>query len=346
MENDVEFVGTIKGALDPRQHDFYRGQRAAREQFEKAFFSDRFPPAWALHGPEGVGKASFAWNYARQLVEFATIKDTALPIPTMERYARGSQTEIQDITLPRDDKGAVKSQIPVETIRALQERLSLSSDPQQWRAVIIDPAEAMNANAANALLKLLEEPPQRVVFFLISHAPNKLLPTILSRCQKLRFHPLSNDELREIWPKVTQEPPPDDLRIDLAEGSIGLALSMTEEMSNIYKSMVKMIQPPIPRPMMVENARSFAQGSRSENINKASMLFQLLFGRLAAIATGINQGHDFEHAAAQNLTGRLPAWAQMSQDLQAAFDEARRLNLDVEGTILSQWMAIDKILKT
>ncbi len=345
MDEPLIFPGTVEGALDPREHDQLIGQDNPRHLFESAAQSARMPHAWILQGPMGIGKASFAWHYARQLAHFGQITNTPLPDDVMARFARGSQSMIYDIAPPSDDKGGFKAQIPIESIRQLNEKLSYRQDAQNWRVVIIDPAESMNNNAANALLKLLEEPPEQVVFFLITHAPHRLLPTILSRCQKLRFQELTNAQMREIWPHVTSEAVPDDTHFELAEGSMRMALSQNEDFTESYAQMVSMIKAPIARAQMLQITKRLQNNDRSLAFENAKTLFQLLFGRLLRVDTGLEAGTPTEQSAAAQISSIKSNWSALSQEVQAQIDQAQRLNLDFEVTILEIWFSIDKLLR-
>ncbi len=345
MDETIVYAGTAPDALDPREHDALIGHEEARRLLQLAASNDRFPQAWLLQGPEGVGKATFAWHFARRLVEIGDVKDDPLPPEIIEKYARGSQAQIYDITLPLDDKGGFKTQIPIDAMRTLNEKLTLSATEGAWRVVIIDPAEAMNANAANALLKMLEEPPKRVLFFLVSHAPHKLLPTIHSRCQKLRFHELSQIEMEEIWPLVTDQSIPEATRFQLAEGSMRMALSLSEDMSLLYQDMVAIVAKGVSPAQIAPITARIQKGKRAESIERASLLFQLLFGRLARVAAGVQQGNEAENAAAQKIAGNLSAWAKLAQEVQLRLDDAARLNLDAEVNIMAIWLSIQDNLR-
>ena len=183
------------------------GQADAVTAFDTALESGRMHHGWLLTGPRGTGKATFAWLAAHALL-------TASPRIAMDaedavrrRITEGNETRITLIARRLNEKtGKLRTAIDVEQVRDLRAALSLAAGRGEWRCVIVDPAEEMNPSAANALLKLLEEPPARVAFFLVSHAPGRLLPTIRSRCRALAFRPLEDDALAAAYEAATGAP--------------------------------------------------------------------------------------------------------------------------------------------
>lgn len=194
-----------------------RGHDAQISAFLSAMRGQRLHHAWLLTGPKGVGKASFAKVAALRLL--AEAADPAVggtfAIDDDHRIARlfaaRSHPDYRlverevwkktDEVLPLDErKGdeALGRNIKVVQIRWLDRVLSVAPSLSNRRAIIIDAADDMERGAANALLKSLEEPPAGTVFFLVSHMPGRLLPTIRSRCRLLRFNPLSDPDIRAV----------------------------------------------------------------------------------------------------------------------------------------------------
>ena len=170
--------------------------RAARRP-EAAFLSalerGRLHHAWLLVGPEGVGKATFAYRAARRLLGAAA--DPALGLlgsapddPVCRQIIAGAHPDL--LVLQRDtEDGKARKGISVDDARTLPAFFAKSPAASPYRVAIIDAADDLNPNAANAVLKTLEEPPERGVLFLVSHAPGGLLATLRSRCRRLRFDP-------------------------------------------------------------------------------------------------------------------------------------------------------------
>jgi DNA polymerase-3 subunit delta' len=207
--------------------------------------STRLHHAWLLTGPRGLGKASFARAAALRLLAEATdpkLGGEALDVDPEHRIARlvtaKSHPDFrlverepwkQDEIIPEiDRKGdeALARSIRVKQIRMLERVLSVSPALSSRRAIVIDSADDMERGAANALLKSLEEPPAGTVFFLVSHMPGRLLPTIRSRCRTLRFGPLSDEQMRVVLRRELSAAPPDEIEalVKAGEGAPGQAL--------------------------------------------------------------------------------------------------------------------------
>lgn len=203
--------------------------------FLEAWRSGRLHHAWLLAGPQGIGKACFARSAAAYVLASAAgpaegVADSGLVVSPDHRIAKllaaGSHPDFRHLTRLEDDKsGKLKAEITVDQVRELQPLLHTQPSFSPWRVVIVDAAEEMRREAANAFLKSLEEPPANTLFLLVSHAPGRLLPTIRSRCRILRFQPLAAAEVREV---LLQQLPDAGDEIEaltaLAEGSPGRAL--------------------------------------------------------------------------------------------------------------------------
>jgi DNA polymerase-3 subunit delta' len=171
------------GCAPPREIEHLFGHDTAMAQFDTAQQSGRLHHAWMITGPKGVGKASFAYTAAMSLL--AGSSDAAAARQKVRAQAHPNLYVLRE---PWDEKTKrFRKVITVPEIRRFSSFLQQSSNAEGWRVVIIDPADAMNRSAANALLKGLEEPPKNTVFFLLSHLPGKLLPTLRSRCVLLQL---------------------------------------------------------------------------------------------------------------------------------------------------------------
>jgi DNA polymerase III subunit delta' len=189
------------------------GHDKAVEQFRSAWDSRSLHHAWLLAGPRGVGKASFALAAARRLLSDASGSPSDLPgLGTPENHpiarliAAGSHPDmrwLERIVNEKTDK--LNRNITIHQVRALGEFIGLSPALSPWRAVVIDSADELEGPAANALLKMLEEPPPNTIFFLVSHAPGRLLPTIRSRCRRLQLHRLSDDAMASVLERQLPE---------------------------------------------------------------------------------------------------------------------------------------------
>jgi DNA polymerase-3 subunit delta' len=204
---------------------------AAEAAFLDAQAKGRLHHAWLLCGVEGSGKATFAYRAARRLLGAAPDPSRG-PLGTdpYDPVARtiAAQSHPDLLVLERAvEGGKTKKSISVDQARDLPEFFSKSPSQAHYRVAIIDAADDLNLNAANALLKVLEEPPERGVLFLVTHAPGRLLATIRSRCRRLAFPVWPQHALEELVRNRTGVPSAEAARIAaMAGGSPGQALAL------------------------------------------------------------------------------------------------------------------------
>jgi DNA polymerase-3 subunit delta' len=214
------------------------GQDRTVEQFTTAWASRKLHHAWLLAGPKGVGKASFAHAASRRVLAEAAGPPFELPglespdeHPMVRLIEAGSHPDMRWLErLPKERGEGLARNISVDQVRGLGELFDLSPAMSDWRVAVIDTVDELEAAGANALLKMLEEPPPNSLFFLVSHAPGRLLPTIRSRCRRVDFHKLDDDAMTSI---LTQHAPtltaPELQRIvSMSFGSAGRALAFAE----------------------------------------------------------------------------------------------------------------------
>jgi len=211
------------------------GHDRAVEQFRGAWDSRALHHAWLLAGPRGVGKAHFAREAAVRLLSEAAgpgVDTQGLGTPEDHPIARligaGSHPDLRWLERLENEKtGNLARNITVAQVRELGGFLSLTPALSSWRVAVIDSVDDLEKSAANALLKMLEEPPPNTVFLLVSHAPGRLLPTIRSRCRRLEFHALSDDAMASVLERQLPETSAAERQrlIPLADGSVGRALA-------------------------------------------------------------------------------------------------------------------------
>jgi DNA polymerase-3 subunit delta' len=219
--------------VHPRDAHHLAGAEEAERAWLEALERGRMHHAWLLVGPEGVGKATFAYRAARRLL--GARADPALGLlgsdpehPVSRQVAARSHPDLLVLELA-DEEGRARKTIPVDEARRLPEFFAMSPASSPWRVAIIDAADDMNANAANAVLKTLEEPPPRGVLFLVCHAPGKLLPTIRSRCRRLLFRPWLDAEVAEFLAERSDVEGEAASRLAvMARGSPGRALALAK----------------------------------------------------------------------------------------------------------------------
>ena len=231
---------TLDGVPEPSETPRLVGHRGAAEMLAAAYRSGKLPHALIFAGPVGIGKATLAFHLAHHLLKHPAFEQAperlASPDPAsplFRQIATGAHPGVLHLTRPMNDKTkSFKTVVTVDEIRKVSRFLSLTSHDGSYRIVIVDPADDMNINAANALLKNLEEPPARTLFILIVHAPGSLLPTIRSRCQMVRLTPLDAEDLmtvlQGIEPPPPEEPPARAALAERAGGSARNAILLTQ----------------------------------------------------------------------------------------------------------------------
>ena len=211
------------------------GQDRAVEQFLAAWRSGSLHHAWLLAGPRGVGKARFAMAAAERVLAEAAgplFESPGLEVPDGHPVGRlvaaGSHPDFRFLERIENKTGtALARNISVDQVRSLGELFAVTPALSPWRAVVIDSVDDLEASAANALLKMLEEPPSNCLFLLVSHVPGRLLPTIRSRCRRLEFQPLDDDAMTSILDRELPELSAAERArlLPLARGSMGRALA-------------------------------------------------------------------------------------------------------------------------
>ena len=210
------------------------GHDEAVTAFRAAMASGRMHHAWLISGPEGIGKALFADKAALWLLAEAAGPPTALPgldvaddHPIAKLMEAGSHTDFLRLErMPREGSEELARNITVDQVRKLQTLVGTTPFLSPWRAVIIDSVDDLERSAANALLKNLEEPPPKTIFLLVSHASDRLLATIRSRCRLLRLSPLDPDAMTSAVTAALPDADPSEISslCELGEGSPGQAL--------------------------------------------------------------------------------------------------------------------------
>ena len=224
----------LEGFSAPREVDRLFGHEAALAEFADALGSGRMHHAWLIVGPEGVGKATLAYHFARMVLAAAGERQSIDgEHPVFRKVAALSHPNLLVIRRAWNEKSKRYAQmIGVDEVRRLRAFLGTTAGEGSWRVVIVDRADELNQNAANALLKALEEPPTHTLFLLISSAEGRLPVTIRSRARTLRVSALGQEDLtnavRAALDRDEQEVDAKTLATALAlsEGSVRRALEL------------------------------------------------------------------------------------------------------------------------
>ncbi|THV25196.1 DNA polymerase III subunit delta' [Peteryoungia ipomoeae] len=231
-----ERAGVLDGAIAPVLNTRLYGHEEAEAFLARSYRSGKGHHAVLIEGPEGIGKATLAFRFANHILRYPDpltapdrLEDPDPTHPISRQLAAGASHNLLHLSRPVDEKtGRVKSAITVDEVRKAGHFFAQTSGTGNWRIVIIDPADDLNRNAANAILKILEEPPKRAMFLVLSHAPGKLLPTIRSRCLPLRLQELNPQAMDQALAQLGLALPGDKREsvLRLARGSVARALKL------------------------------------------------------------------------------------------------------------------------
>lgn len=350
---------------DPRLTTGLVGHDSAERQLMEAHASGRLHHAWLLTGPRGIGKATLAWRFARYLLSagseadageglFGDALETAAT-DTMDmdadhaifrRVASGGHGNLRLLQRMPDEKtGKMRAEITVGDVRKLHRFFASTAAEGGWRIVIVDAADEMNRNAANALLKLLEEPPEQSILLLVAHCPGILPATVRSRCQTLTLGALGEEQvtaiLAERLPDLSAE---EHLALArLAAGSPGRALSLAQEGGlDLYRRMIG-VMAALPD-MKIADSHALAdelagRGAERRYDLLVDLMLYWVGGLVRAGARGtpapeITGG---EQELAARLTERVGTdrWLDVWEAMTALAERAERQKLDKKQTVLA-----------
>jgi DNA polymerase-3 subunit delta' len=326
-------------APPPRANKLLLGHQAAEATILDALRAGRLHHAWLITGPDGVGKATLAFRFARRLLAGIPSTETLAldpANPTFRRVAAGSHADLETIELGVNEKtGRQRTQIIVDDARKIGGFMSLTPAEGGWRVVVVDGAEDMNPSAANAILKVLEEPPARAMLILCCAAPGRLLPTIRSRCRRLRLDPLDDAAMAELLAGYLPDLSDDErLRlITLAEGSPGRALKLADEEGLKIAALVDEVLGALPD-LPATRAYALADTLLRGESGFSTFMDMLRTGLAAAVREAVRGRADPEQVRIAAL--RSPdAWVEVWQALSRLQDETERFALDKRQALVA-----------
>ncbi len=346
----------------PRETSVLYGQAPAEQSLFDAFMSGRMHHAWLLTGPKGIGKATLAYHMAKFVLTYGDAEKARAmgaenltvseDMPAARQILAQGHPDLLVIRRPVDDKTKkAKSVIPVDEVRKTSGFFGKSAGAGGWRVCIVDSADEMNANSANALLKVLEEPPAKSLFLLVSHQPGRLLPTIRSRCRQLPMPALSSSAMDQALGANGVDLNGDDIAaIDiLAEGSAGRALTIASGGGlELYRSMFDLICQ-LPRP---DIAAMHALADKAAR-RGAEQTFEILLDLMRDwVARAVRQGAGGpprpeiapgESAAMTRLVGggNLDRWVEVWEKIGELATRAEALNMDRKLVILNAFSMLE-----
>ena len=346
----------------PREQSDLTGHAVAEQHLLKSYVSGKVHHAWILSGTRGVGKATLAYRFARFVLKhpdptsLAENRPQSLYVepedPVFRRVASAGHADLFVARRTYDQRTKrLGRQISVETIRRTSQFYTRTAGEGGWRICIVDAADDMNASAANALLKVLEEPPPRSLFILIAHAPGRLLPTIRSRCGSLTLHGLPAADLSQVITRnlTDADVPQIDELTTLSRGSPGRALALIQGKGWAnFQDFTRLLSTPPGadhKEAMAFAERLGARGAETEFL----LFFELLCDWLAAsirsraAASDAPEGIPAAQWSARAMpTSRLGAWSEAWQEITHSLARTNALNLDRKQTVLQAIHTIER----
>jgi len=389
IEDDEDSIGGAPAEVpEPRANPYLAGHAAAEAALLEAHAQGKLPHAVIIGGPRGIGKATLAFRLARFLPAQGTagtslFEPTAPPSsfavstdnPVFNRVASGGHADLLTIERginpnkwkkrdPPPDadarKRVLRDEIVVDDTREVANFLRLTPAEGGWRIVIIDSADDMNRNAANALLKILEEPPRRSLLLLVSHAPGRLLPTIRSRCRNLALKPLPEAEIVRLVGHYRPDIADGDARAlaRLAPGSIGRALDLAASGGlDLYHALLKLLNP-LPEldvAALHALADKLARAEAEDSYRTVTELLTQWLARMIRMAAAENgEASTDDHGAGEIVKGEregmrrlaarrsLDQWVEVWENIARLFAQADGLNLDRKQVVLGAFLALER----
>ena len=370
--NNLISSDQIEGYPHPKAAETLFGHQVAEQEFINCFKSGKLHHGWLITGAKGIGKATFAWRIAKFLL--------TQPIAGSEPNGSfGNSGENQNSELDENRKKAVvarilaeseprlsvirksfdekrktfRSSIRVDEIRHLKSFFSLSVSDGGSRVAIIDCAEDMNLNAANALLKTLEEPPKDTVFLIISHNPQSLLPTLKSRCRQLRLSSLTKSDLKSALKQINLTIPENDSAIYslLGSGSVGNSIRLIEhDGASLYRNLLSLLNQ-LPNLNGFELEKFIRTVSSNKSRGRLELLVEMLNTVIARISkagiTGQSSWNSILKVEKEVFAKLCPnpiiatKWAELAQSQSENLKHGLAVNLDPSSLILDTFFQIE-----
>lgn len=362
----------------PRETAELVGHQREENQVLNLYNAGRFHHAWLVSGPQGVGKATLCYRIARFLLAAPknpredkgpelfgdTAANTAAANaeagnmafnpdhPVFRKVAQQAHPDLKILEPTVDEKtGKQRSDITVQQVRDVSEFMSKTPAESAWRVVVVDSIDTMNINGLNALLKVLEEPPEQAVLLLVCHNPGRILPTILSRCAKLALKPVAFADVRDYL--AAHRPDLTDSQREriahLAQGRIGRACWLAESESLDVLDRINELLLELPH-LKIPEVHQFADGvARAGKETEYAILRELLagwYGRLLRyLVSGDSSAAMSEMEAAifdKAQDGAIENWIEARDRMWQRFEAAERLNLDQKEAVLECFIDMEQ----
>lgn len=328
----------LEGVPLPRETTTLVGHRAAEAALLEAYRSERMHHGWILAGERGIGKATLAFRLARFLfahpdpssreVKEASDLFVSPEHPAARRLAAGAHGNLLHLQREwNDQRKRYRTELQVHSVRRIIPFLGNTATEEGWRIVIVDPADDMNPNAANAILKNLEEPPRRALFLLVVRSRGALLPTIRSRTRTLCLEPLSNAETEEVVRGVAPGIAKDgdaSIAAALAAGSPRRFIELTRENGvELYRLMREAIE-------ANDRPAQFKLSALASGAGTSQQFLDLFEAYLSRRVKGLPEPIPGRHLPAVPLV----TWAQLWEKAAFSGREVEEYNLDRRQFVL------------
>lgn len=346
----------LEGWPSPEEQSVWHGTREVEQTLLDAYRSGRMHHAWLLGGPKGVGKATLAYRFARFILAnpdpaaVSAAADLSVPAehPVSRKVATRAHPNLLVLERPYDEQNKrFKTQLAVDEIRKTVSFFGSTGGEDNWRIAIVDPADDLNASSANALLKILEEPPARSLFLIVSHAPGRSLPTIRSRSRKLEVPSLPGDVIGDALANGGIEDLAEaDLSLAgaLAEGSLRRAIFLAQGGGLALHRDLNALLARLPD-MDIEAAHALADKVAARGNEDAWIGFrETLAGWLNRRVRGEEEPGSFALAPVV-LRTPLERWAEVWEKLRETTETADEFNLDRKRAALSILMALARVVR-
>ncbi len=315
--------------ISPAENHHLIGHNLQKSHFLDAFHSDRFPHGWIFSGQRGIGKATFAYTMARYLLSGRQDKNTAFS-PDEPLFRRMTARSHGDFLVLERDEG--KQEITVDQARKIPAFFSQTSAEGGWRVVIIDEADRMNRSTMNGILKSLEEPPELTALFLITQSMGRLLPTITSRCQTMKFSPLPHDQMLEVINHMDLNLPgaQKETLVDYSDGSPGRFLEFVDEATLAHQ--LSQLLEQVPWMSLEPMVPLINRGAEDEKV------FDILeHMTLQALHRSVEKNVRGESAPLP-LEQSLAVWEKITE----LFQDCRQAQLDRRATLFAVFSSLEK----
>jgi DNA polymerase-3 subunit delta' len=372
-ENNLFLSDQIEGYPHPKVTETLFGHEVAEQEFLNCYKSGKLHHGWLITGAKGIGKATFAWRMAKFLLSqpidgnqvnglFENSSENQTD-GVDKNFDKAITTRILAESEPRlvvirksfdEKRKTFRSSIRVDEVRKLKTFFTLSVSDGGGRVAIIDSADDLNINAANALLKTLEEPPKNTVFLLISHSPQSLLPTIKSRCRELRLNNLMESDLVSALGQINLSIPENDSAIYslLGSGSVGNSIRLLEhDGANLYRTLLSFLNQ-LPNLNGLELEKFIGTLSGNKNRSRLELFIELLNMVIARISKAGIVGYNSSDNILNNekeIFGKLcpnpiiaKKWAELALIQSENLKHGLAVNLDPGSLILDTFFRIEE----